>query len=48
MAERQTGVIEQFENAKVTGQKPPSAGVNTGIGPDIEEQVKDKHNPELN
>ena len=49
-AERQTGVIEQFENAKGTGQKQPSAGVNTGIGPDIKEQVKnkEKHNPQLN
>ena len=49
-AERQTGVIEQFEDTKAAGQKQPSAGVATGMGPDIEEQVKtkEKHNPQLN
>ena len=49
-AERQGQVIEQFQNPSGVWQKPPSAGVNTGIGPDIEGQVshKPKHNPDLN
>jgi hypothetical protein len=48
MAERQGQTIEQFENTKGTGQKQPSAGVATGIGPDLKDKVKSKHNPQLN
>jgi len=50
MAERQGQTIEQFENTKGSGQKQPSTGVATGLGPDLLHKVKgkEKHNPQLN